>query len=71
MQALKPQSPARIAWETDLTQWIEVHCDCTTSDAQAIIEAVADMVDDLFARRVSTAQAAKHVLQLEDQPGLF
>ena len=45
IQKLEPQSPARVAWEREVTDQVAALCECSNSDAQAIVEAQDNILE--------------------------
>lgn len=63
LRPITPQSPARIEWEQAVCLAIEHKIECTTSDAQGIMDAQADRVDSLYLLRTVADIAAIKLLQ--------
>jgi len=62
MKPLTPQSPSRIAWETQMLHALCEVGELCNGDAQAIAEAQADRVDRLYGAGMAPADAADQLL---------
>lgn len=63
MKKLQPQTPQKIKWEQDLIHVLEIELDCTTSDAQAYMEANEDRVNDWYSEELSPKETFKLLLK--------
>lgn len=67
LKPLQPQSPQRIEWEQAVCHHIEIEAECTTGDAQGIMEAQSSTVDSLYLLRTVPVIAAMRLLR-DSQP---
>jgi hypothetical protein len=65
LQPLRPQSPARVAWECKLLNTLSTRMDCTYSDAAAFIEAHPAEVDELYAAGARAVGAADVLFNMD------
>lgn len=55
---LVPQSPARVKWETKVVEALCALCNCSTGDAQAIMEGQPQWLEDCWIARTDPARTA-------------
>ncbi|HXD08171.1 MAG TPA: hypothetical protein VN680_19255 [Burkholderiaceae bacterium] len=63
MRPLTPQNARRIAWEHQVCESLDALGLCR-SDAQAVMEAVPELVDELFAQNLDPARAGLRIWSL-------
>lgn len=61
LKPLQPQTPARTAWELEVTEKLAERMDCAYGDASGVMDIHADLLDRLFAQNVDAEAAAAQV----------
>lgn len=62
---MKPQSPARVQWETSVTERLCELLGCDYGDASGVLDAHASLVDELFSGGSRPDSAASVLVNID------